>query len=691
MKRLLGLILSAALVFSTGVPTYAAESESKQLESVLKSVKQVIEVADDASFSYDSYQTENGNDKNRIWYLRWDKEKQNVSVEVMSDGTIMSYSRYEDNQNKGLSSLSREEGGKISLDFIKAVLPSQIKIEEVKLEDTWINDTTMSYNYGIYKGGNAQSLQVKNVSLRVTVDKYDKKVTGYYCDYLIQYLNTSFPSDSGMIGEEKAANAYMDADGVKLVYIPVPDYDKKKTKVFAAYVQGADNFYIDAKTGEPVYAPQYYSGRYDKAGAGGMGGISNEERDLSPAEQAEVDRLKEFISSEEAAKIIKEKAPIASKMGKVTGTSFRADYFNEKEYYWNISFEEGNATVDAKSGEIRNLDYYGERSESKRGISYEKAASIAQDFVNKATPSRAEAVKIQENSENSSEDSFWTVEFQRYEKDTEVYGNNLTVYISKANGTIYSYYTYWNNIESFPQIQDNLGKAGAFKVYDENKTFSPMYVMKNTGVSIYDTIKDKKDNVALLVYGFTERKSFAVDSTTGDLLTMNGKAYKGEGGNSVSYSDIKGKWYEATVSKLLENGYYIEGEKFEAAKQITQEEFFRYLYSPIQFYYETEELYDMLKYSDVIKEAEIAPSKILTRQEAAKFSIRYLGLDKAATIKGIYKKPFNDRIAESYEGYAAISKGLGIMKGDSKGRFNGANVLNRAESAVIIFNTVNIK
>ena len=609
----------------------------------------------------------------------------------MSDGTIMSYSRYEDNQNKGLSSLSREEGGKISLDFIKAVLPSQIKIEEVKLEDTWINDTTMSYNYGIYKGGNAQSLQVKNVSLRVTVDKYDKKVTGYYCDYLIQYLNTSFPSDSGMIGEEKAANAYMDADGVKLVYIPVPDYDKKKTKVFAAYVQGADNFYIDAKTGEPVYAPQYYSGRYDKAGAGGMGGISNEERDLSPAEQAEVDRLKEFISSEEAAKIIKEKAPIASKMGKVTGTSFRADYFNEKEYYWNISFEEGNATVDAKSGEIRNLDYYGERSESKRGISYEKAASIAQDFVNKATPSRAEAVKIQENSENSSEDSFWTVEFQRYEKDTEVYGNNLTVYISKANGTIYSYYTYWNNIESFPQIQDNLGKAGAFKVYDENKTFSPMYVMKNTGVSIYDTIKDKKDNVALLVYGFTERKSFAVDSTTGDLLTMNGKAYKGEGGNSVSYSDIKGKWYEATVSKLLENGYYIEGEKFEAAKQITQEEFFRYLYSPIQFYYETEELYDMLKYSDVIKEAEIAPSKILTRQEAAKFSIRYLGLDKAATIKGIYKKPFNDRIAESYEGYAAISKGLGIMKGDSKGRFNGANVLNRAESAVIIFNTVNIK
>lgn len=692
MKRLLGIVLSVALVLTAGVPAYAAESESKQLENVLKAVKRVIEISDDASFSYDSYQTENGNTQDRVWYLSWNKEKENINVEAVSDGTILSYFRYSnDNQYQGLSSFSREQGEKIARDFIESVLPSEIKMEQVKLNDTWAGDGTISYNFNIYKSGSSGEYLVKDVAIRVSVDKSTEKVTSYHGDYLLQYLRASLPADTGMIGAEKAKEAYLDADGLKLVYITVPDYNTKKATAFAAYIQEAENLFIDAKTGKPVYVPQYYYGPY-RADGMGSSPAANESKELSPAEQTEVDRLKEFMSSEEAVKIFKQKVPVASKMGKIRSTSISSDYFSQSEYLWNIYFEEGYAVLNAKSGEIKGFDYYGQKTESKHGISSEKAVEIAEAFVKSAAPSKVADVRAQLSDQIAGEDStFWTVKLQRYENDIPVYGNGLDFNIAKANGSIESYYTNWYHVESFPAIQDNLGEDGAFKVYDTNKTFSPMYVLKNTERAVYDTADKPKDKEASLVYGFSERKYFAVDPAEGTLLTMNGKVYRGEGGNSVSYSDIQGKWYEETVSKLLENGYYIEGEIFAGEKQITQEEFFRYLYSQSQFYYETDDFYDMLKYSDVIKEAEIAPEKIMTKQDAAKFAIRYLGLDKAATIKGIYKKPFPDKIAESYEGYAAISKGLGIIKGDAKGNFNGTKLLTRAEAAVVIFGTVNTK
>ena len=79
------------------------------------------------------------------------------------------------------------------------------------------------------------------------------------------------------------------------------------------------------------------------------------------------------------------------------------------------------------------------------------------------------------------------------------------------------------------------------------------------------------------------------------------------------------------------------------------------------------------------------------RQDAAKYAIRFLGLGKAAEVKGIYANLFQDAPAAGYEGYAALCYGLGIIKGDKNGNFDGRRVLTNAEAAAVIYNLMQVQ
>jgi len=110
----------------------------------------------------------------------------------------------------------------------------------------------------------------------------------------------------------------------------------------------------------------------------------------------------------------------------------------------------------------------------------------------------------------------------------------------------------------------------------------------------------------------------------------------------------------------------------------------------VQLYYGQDEFYSMLINGKIITKEEKSPESAVTRQDAAKFAIRFLGLDKAAKDGDIFKNVFNDQITGGYLGYAAIAKSLGIMRGDPKGNFNGTRDLTRAEAAAIIFNLLKV-
>jgi hypothetical protein len=177
---------------------------------------------------------------------------------------------------------------------------------------------------------------------------------------------------------------------------------------------------------------------------------------------------------------------------------------------------------------------------------------------------------------------------------------------------------------------------------------------------------------------------FLIDATSFELLGTDGKPYRETA--AVSYDDIAGHWAETTIGKLLENGYYIEGESFKPNEKITQEGFLRYLYAPDGRHYSDRDMfYKMLADVGVVKAEERDPDAALTRYDAAKFAVRHLGHGRVAEHPEIFVNAFKDDAATAYRGYVAVAKALGVMKGDAAGKFNGDRVLTRAEAATVIF------
>ncbi len=204
----------------------------------------------------------------------------------------------------------------------------------------------------------------------------------------------------------------------------------------------------------------------------------------------------------------------------------------------------------------------------------------------------------------------------------------------------------------------------------------------------YERTGDSGD--ADLVYAFEEAARTALfDPFTAVRLSENGKVF--ERAERPEYLDIKGHWSEDVVRELLANGYYLKEESFKPDTSITQADFFRYLFVPETRYYDDDDLYEMLINRDILREGEKAPNAQLTRQDGAKFLIRYLGLALAGERSEIYANLFKDRVQEQYKGYAALCHGLGIMRGDAKGNFAGTKIMTRAEAAVSIYNTLKLK
>ena len=271
----------------------------------------------------------------------------------------------------------------------------------------------------------------------------------------------------------------------------------------------------------------------------------------------------------------------------------------------------------------------------------------------------------------------YSFNYYRQVNGIDVIDNGFRVTVNKASGMITQYNCTWYDSVEFPAIDNVISEDAAFDYLNGWGELSLMYAKVNEGETA-------------LVYDFSNSDGNSlIDPFTGARLGYDGKPYKDR--SVPEYTDISGHWAEATIKKLLENGYYLEGEKFNPGQKITQIGFLRYLYSPTQSYYSDEDFYKMLISDKVVKEGEKAPQAELTRQDAAKFTVRFLGQGKAAEHPEIFVNPFKDNISNGYKGYAAICYGLKIMQGDKNGRFNGTNTVTNAEAATIIYNALQVK
>lgn len=687
MKRIISLLTALCIILAPTFPVSAGTAEGLSLEKAILTVKQVITIPTSYSdFSDYSYTSGTGDNTGTDWNLNWmDPDNQNsISATVDWKGNIINYNRYEQNSDMTvLAKVTRAQAKTTAYNLIKNVYPGIApQMKEVNTESA-LNDTyAHSFQFRLYEN----NIPVPFVTVSVSVNKYNGQVSSF-SGMPDGFVLTSFPTAIPAIDKSAATAAYLDSLGFELSYHSTFDYNKKTLKIFAAYQTSDSGKYIDAMTGKVV--TQYNNGPYpmiDKMSQEsanlGMGGDSSA---LTEAEIAEILKIKSLLSQQEAIEKIKAQAPAgAVTTYKVNSATLNEQYNDPGVYLWNISFEDAYASVNAATGELMNFSEYNSTYTGNRNVSEEKCRVIAENYLQKIVAEKYSTCEYSENNTDytiyaaSDLPDYYTFTYDRMVNGIRFDANSLSVTVNRKSGLIESYYCNWNQNAVFPTIEGAITESKLMEIIDATASYGLMY--QQTG--------DKGD--VKLVYGFTKLlDSSLYDPKTGNPLNWDGTAYIQT--TRPEYTDIKGHFSENAVLMLLQNGYYIAGNQFHPDQKITQLSFFRYLYCNQYNGTSDEDFYKALESMNILKKAEAAPASILIRQDAAKFLIRYLGLERAATHPAIFKAVFKDKISTSYQGYAALANGLGIMKGDLKGKFNGTGQMTNGQTAVAIYQLLQVK
>ena len=677
--------MACLFLFTICVPAFGAEEDSKGLEQAILEAKNIIKVPDKYSdFTHYSSERETMDGKVRVWSLNWAEKEGNhgfVSVSIGENGVLYEYNKYDgDTDKKGLAKVSKDTAKTAADEFLsKAVSSYASQMKQVTVDSN--NYSNQEYNFVYQKFVN--EVPVNFVTVGIEVDKYTGEITSFNQNNP-EIKGMEYPSLDNAITAAEAEKAYIDKLGVNLKYYSSYDYKQKKMNVFAAYsIFDNKSQAIDAKTGEMIklYSDdKVYRDKQDYAvGTATQSNMAKMNQELTKEETEAIKNASNFISKEKAESILRNTSDIITSDKKVKDVTLNKNYINN-QYVWNISFDNAYGEVDANSGEVISLHCYDYDNVAGSNVSKENAKNIAEDFLKKNAPNKFAQTKYKET-ENImykisvvDEGNVASFNYVRQVNGIEFASNSLYVQVDKTKGKVIGYNNNWYDNITFPSVSEAMTKEAAFNKFKELKTFGMQYAMVD---------KTK----AALVYNFkNSEENYIIDPVDGKRLDYNGQAYKE---NKIpEYTDISGQWCEKMVKELLENGYYIEGDKFNPNTNITQINFLKYLYSPMQNSYNDDEFYDMLIQNGVIKKEEKSPKSFVSNQEAAEYVIRYLGHEQVAIHPEIFINPFKDNMDEKYKGYAAMCYALNIIKGDRNGNFNGSRSISNGEAAMIIYNLI---
>ena len=680
-KQLLSLILAMCITISTSVVAFASENDGSNLEKAIVSAKNIITIPEEYSdFSYYYNENTEENESSGAYTLDWsNKDGESISIQVDDNGNILEYHKFDsNNDSSGLAKISKEDAKAIAEKFMQ----KSVKFKEgsIKIIDDRSN-LSQSSDYEFKFGQFVNNIPVSFNTIDLSINKYNGEVTS-----LIRNNNDVkdyiFSSKDSIINKEAAKKAYLEKIGIDLKYYSRYDYKNKKLNVFPAYSIKQDKLQgIDAKTSEVV---NIYSDNILNKGLNNSSKLMTEdavvsddkESTLTKDEINEIQKTAQLISKENAEKVIKDNFDSLKTNDKVNNASLEKSDYVDSKYIWNISFENGNGSVDAKTGELLSFYFYDNNEEVKNNISYSEAKNKCDSFLKKVAAEKYKEVKYIPEEENA-EGNYYTFKYVRMVNGYEYTNNYLSISIDKTTGKIINYENQWFTNITFPSLNNVISKDIVFDKISDDIGFDLQYE------------KIDKDKVSL-IYNFSNlQEQYLLDPMTGVRIGYDGKKYKEN--NLPTYTDITGHAYENVIKELLNNGYYLEGDKFNPDSYITQANFFKYLYTPDMSYYDEDELYEMLIGNKIIKSEEKSPDHILTNGEIAKYVVRYLNYEPIAKNSQIFVNPFKDNVSNDYKGYAAICYGLDIIKGDSNGNFNEKGNMTNGQTAQVIYNLLKIE
>ncbi len=713
MKRFISMILTVAVLAVFMIPAMAADSTSqvdKELQNAIKFVKSKIDIPKECTkFSYNIY---NRNDQ-IVWSLAWsDKESQkNISVQVDEDNFISSYNTYDNmpNIDKKIPKYSMEQAYKIAEQFVNRLNPKLMDQFEVNKTNAYGYNGGYSINYIRQVNG----IEFRNNNINLSVNSYTGKVISYSCNYS---KDTKFEDASKIISLNQAQKAFAEKLGLKLVYNV--KYDNEKYETYLSYIPKATNKYIDAVTGEietttdnRMYETASSSLDQKMAVMNAAGVVSNIA--LTPDELDAVNDISNLITKDDADKKLRSISNLSlDSTFKLTNAYLGKDWRNSNSLAWTLTYtkvldeskkltREVQITVDAKTGAL--IEFWGNYVSPTGAIpqkSAEQAKAICDETLKTLMPDLYAKVKYDDSNikyDSKPEDGY-SFKYIRIENGIECPDNYISISYDNLSGNISSFYTYWTKDLKFNDPKNIISVEEANKVMFNKIGYNIQYIPDDSDseetVAMDYKLGISNTKNAVLGYFIDSSKPCNISAVNGDILDNSGRVYRDD--KVADYTDINGTKAADKVRILTQMGIrYIQNE-LKPTDALLQKDYFVLLSKLNDFYYMDmatdndkmiDDLYSQLISQGIITKAEKAPLSVITREEAAKYFIKFKRLSEVAEIKGIYKSSFKDanKINPNLIGYVCLAAGFKAMNG-SNGNFMPKNKMTRLDGLMTIYN-----
>lgn len=701
------------------VATKAAARDQVTLEEAIRIAKDVypdVSRFDEFNSDYNEYEGRG------IWELRWNKEGEpggscNINVSAAT-GEILYLSIWQGSSPgiyKGMPTYTKAQAQDIAACAAKKLLPEKfgqcILVPSSPFEGPItfsLKERTYPVVYNFRFTRTVQGIPVTGNEIRVGVNAEN----GQMQHFDVQWEdNLQVPDATGHIGTEQAAQIFT-KQGLELAYSYFGPRDKDTgVRPKLIYQVKNDSFFLDAMTGK-VEDPR--EGRYyfDLCGAGGMGGNESmkqapqEEPPLSDAEQSAVDKLVGLLTADQAQ--AKAESVYALPKGmQLTSKNLQQNWDVPGNKLWRFSYTDKEKKhnkeikINAATGELLGFSTYEDfdsedyvkKPEIK--VSEDQARKIAEAFIKKQQPARAEQVEFRccdkqcgpWSKFGDESPRTYSLGYSRLVNGVVYPANGFTVSVNSTTGEVTDYNMAWWDT-SFPAPTGLIDPAKAAALYLEKHPLTLEYARA------YNRFSDGSDQSKfVLLYHLTNQPMGTLDAKTGQEIDGQGKPIVSR---KTSFTDVAGHPAARDIQLLADQGIVSsEDQLFRPNDRITGSELLAWLVSaadrndyprPIQKADHQQVLDQAVALGIIGSKDGFNSTGLVTKVQAARWLVRSQGFGALARHGEAFKLSVQDAsaIAQADRGYVASALVMGYLAPENGNRFGPQNNLTRGQAASML-------
>ncbi len=695
---------------SVGAAPSTPVAPAISLDQAIQIVKEKFQIPAELNEFFSGYNNYNNRE---TWSLNWNSTSSpggSFMAQVAVDtGEIINVNAWKsiDPQESGLHmpAITREEGRKIASDLVQSLLGAKFSDLRALADGDDVIPLSMYspivYTYSWQRYVNDIPFIGNGVTIQISSED------GQVRSYNLNWTNAEFPAAKEVIALEKAQAVFENTPMLELQYFqpplvrPLAIGEKQEVQLVYKLSGKYLNAAIDALTGEPIkFEQNKWLAQDGIGGMGSTGAAYAKTAHLTPAEQKEVEDTSKLLTKEEAVAAVAKWVDIPQNLV-LRGLNLGKNMPSENRV-WSLDWSAQNspdksgdnngpqymyARVDAVTGEVLgfNISYPYIPKDKEKGLDYDAAQKIAEEFLKKIQPDRFAQVKLVDLARDAYAEKFpqtQSFNYQRLVNGLAFSNNGLNVAVDTATKRIVSYNLNWSSLQ-FPDLNNVISQSAAAQGYLEYRPLALSYVQ---------VIENGQPGAVRLVYQPQIKRSpdaDMIEAKTGKLLDWQGQPV-GQAPKAYKFTDISDNPHAQEISLLGQAGVFGEfGTEFKPKENVTLGSLIRAMLSAQNgVWYNTnlsdEEVIKNAKDLGWLKEDMTANSPV-SREILTKIMIRFLNLGRIADLQGVYQVPYADSasLAPSSLGYVALAKGLGILQMADR-NLEPAKPVTRDEAAVAL-------